>query len=705
MNARSFRLGQKSVKPNWFLYNSAKCLALAIICTGISRLHAQTDTFDSGSDAAWSKITNPNYPATYSFPTDSFGGKAYRLQGAAPSGTLGGTNTARVAAYRADRLYTNFYVAADIVGWDTGYTNDQAFGLLARATNVDSGLLSAATFSVRPNRFPDSGGSRGQSYIYSFYLGEIGAPGAGSECTLIPGHKYRLVFSGVSNLLTGALYDLEDLTRPLLSMTGDDAAAANPFLNPNGAPFPDPNGGGYSGIFNFSLGGSDPRTDTTFDNFVASESPPTSVASPATPHGMPGAPQVVNRSPASFSNFCLAPNGISFHATTLTTTNAINTNAIKLFLNGLDVSSGLSITGPTTNAAVSYNGLTSNAVYNARIELQDSFGRKTTNVWTFDTFSDAYLALARCKNIECEDFDYSSDVNNVFIGNCSFIDNPLPSGYATNDPNHTTPINQSDPVNNVFKGYLDLRGAAGIDFFDYDGAPKSGENDFRFYNPVGTTLGTFTHQYSDGNDPNVVVNAHSFDTQRQKYFNENPALNEYVVERTEGGEWLNYTRIFSPSNYYNVYLRYNSALPVVFLLDQIGAGPTTNNLGGFATQPSSVLGNYRYTALTNGSGRLAVVNLSGTNTLRETQAPPQAGSLKQRTALNYLAFVPALLVESGPLVTGPYAIETGASVEPGTRRITVPTNGSTRFYRLRWDHAVTIKSVSVSGSNVLLTYQ
>jgi len=182
-------------------------------------------------------------------------------------------------------------------------------------------------------------------------------------------------------------------------------------------------------------------------------------------------------------------------------------------------------------------------------------------------------------------------------------------------------------------------------------------------------------------------------------------LNEYVVERTEGGEWLNYTRIFSPSNYYNVYLRYNSALPVVFLLDQIGAGPTTNNLGGFATQPSSVLGNYRYTALTNGSGRLAVVNLSGTNTLRETQAPPQAGSLKQRTALNYLAFVPALLVESGPLVTGPYAIETGASVEPGTRRITVPTNGSTRFYRLRWDHAVTIKSVSVSGSNVLLTYQ
>ena len=64
-----------------------------------------------------------------------------------------------------------------------------------------------------------------------------------------------------------------------------------------------------------------------------------------------GAPQVVNRVPVSFKNFHLAASGITFKATTLTTTNTVNTNAIKLFLNGVDVSAGLVISGPATNRA------------------------------------------------------------------------------------------------------------------------------------------------------------------------------------------------------------------------------------------------------------------------------------------------------------------------------------------------------------------
>src|SRR5438309_797473 len=96
------------IRRHAFGLNCAGVALFVGACLLALRLQAQTDNFDSGSDAAWSKITNPNYPATYSFPTDVFGGKAYRLQGAAPSGTLGGVNTARVIAYRADRLYTNF---------------------------------------------------------------------------------------------------------------------------------------------------------------------------------------------------------------------------------------------------------------------------------------------------------------------------------------------------------------------------------------------------------------------------------------------------------------------------------------------------------------------------------------------------------------------------------------------------------------------
>jgi len=91
--------------------------------------------------------------------------------------------------------------------------------------------------------------------------------------------------------------------------------------------------------------------------------------------------------------------------------------------------------------------------------------------------------------------------------------------------------------------------------------------------------------------------------------------------------------------------------------------------------------------------------------LRMTMAPPQQNITKQGTAFNYIAFVPAVLVESAAQVTGPYALESNAAPDPGNRRITIPANGNTRFYRIRWDHSVTIKSVAVSGGNVILTYQ
>jgi len=149
-------------------------------------------------------------------------------------------------------------------------------------------------------------------------------------------------------------------------------------------------------------------------------------------------------------------------------------------------------------------------------------------------------------------------------------------------------------------------------------------------------------------------------------------------------------------------LRYSSGLAQPLAL---GVLPSTNNLGMFDVKTSAVQGNYRYAPLLDLAGKFAVVNLSGTNTLRLTMASAQNGKTKQRTALNYMAFVPALVVESAAQVTGPYTIEVNASVEPGTRRITIPMNGSSRYYRLGWDHSVTIASVTLSGGNILLTYR
>jgi len=116
------------------------------------------------------------------------------------------------------------------------------------------------------------------------------------------------------------------------------------------------------------------------------------------------------------------------------------------------------------------------------------------------------------------------------------------------------------------------------------------------------------------------------------------------------------------------------------------------------------LGN-RETPLRDGSGKLAVASLSGTNTIRLSVLGIDKSATRYGLALNYLALVPALLVESSAQVAGPYSIEVSASVEPGTRRITLPQNGGTRFYRLRWDHAVRITGITLAGGNIVLTYQ
>jgi hypothetical protein len=110
-----------------------------------------------------------------------------------------------------------------------------------------------------------------------------------------------------------------------------------------------------------------------------------------------------------------------------------------------------------------------------------------------------------------------------------------------------------------------------------------------------------------------------------------------------------------------------------------------------------------------GTSQLAVVNLSGTNTLRLTMASPQGDSTKQGLSLNYMAFVPAsvpalVVLSSSQAGTG-YTLDTTASINQTTKTITIPQSGSARFYRLRWDHQLTIKSITLVGGNVVMTYQ
>jgi len=64
---------------------------------------------------------------------------------------------------------------------------------------------------------------------------------------------------------------------------------------------------------------------------------------------------------------------------------------------------------------------------------------------------------------------------------------------------------------------------------------------------------------------------------------------------------------------------------------------------------------------------------------------------------------PVILVSAAE-VTGQYTDASGHSVNLATRTITVPTSRNTLFYRIRSDTALTITSISISGGNVMITY-
>ena len=59
---------------------------------------------------------------------------------------------------------------------------------------------------------------------------------------------------------------------------------------------------------------------------------------------------------------------------------------------------------------------------------------------------------------------------------------------------------------------------------------------------------------------------------------------------------------------------------------------------------------------------------------------------------------------SAAVVTAPYADTIGQSVDLGTKTFTAPWSGNAQFYRIRSGTVLTIKSITLSGGNVAITY-
>jgi hypothetical protein len=580
-------------------------LAMALVLLHSTSLRAQVDDFDDGNDEGWTRfnpLTVVGAGATWSFPDG-----AYRLE--APAPPVPNAGPARAFTYRADVRYTDFFAAADILAWNNEV--NQAFGILGRGDNIGPGTTQGYVCNYNPNQ---SSGQPGGQFQINRATGEAeDGTLASANVTLEPGRAYRMVFMGVGSTLMGKLYELEDLTRPISTIIahGDEDERA--------ATYPD----GYCGLFVFFRGGSaqwaEPTSlaDATFDNYVAAATAPETVAEPGTPHGVVGMPQAINRVPVSYASFHPAGEGLEFNVSTLTS-NEINSESIRLILNGRDVSSSLNIEGASNQLQVRYDGLQPNRIYDARIELDDSEGRHSIQAWTFDTLTEEFLAAPPVVVIEAEDYNYE-------LG--QFQDNPPASGLNS----------AGVQVRGHGEGYFDALGGPDIDY--YKAAHQLGagvEPVYRLEDFVGTQAGSVELQPGA-----ILVNDH----RRQKYIVDD--LPEYQVRRTEAGDWLNYTRTFAPGQYH-VYLRVASKARQDVLLDRVTGDPTfldqtTSPLGVFQVPNLGMNSIYRHVPLTDENGNRLALDLSATQTVRLTMGG-EVGEFATRwtKALNYLLFLPVV---------------------------------------------------------------
>jgi hypothetical protein len=588
-----------------------------------------TDNFDSGTLSGW-QVRNVVQPlggfVSDTFPTNG-SGKAYRLRrGSADMSAIGqpqAYGTGRSWIFRPD-IYTDFYVAMDLVDWNNA--TNQALVLLGRASGYNDvlapgfppglGTVDGYVCNYDCLQDGDGPGDRlGGQFQINRITGEAPSTIAATDITLTPGHSYRMALKGVGSILTAMIYDYEDLSKPIVTISADDATYTS----------------GVSGIVTFHRDDTTHpnQTDLTIDNYYAGPADPNLDIAPAIRNPLAGVPQVVTRVPSNrYVNFHPVSSGVSFTARTFTTAQ-INASATKLYLNNVDVSAALAplpANGSTVSFATAPGTLQSNVVYAAKIVLQDTTGTlKSTNTFYFDTFSDAYLESAGVKTVESEDYNF---------GGGQFQVDPIPvSGMDTN----------GGPVNGSGVGYWDAQGVADIDFHDNRTTPEGGWAEYRTLDPVGTMYGN-REDIQDMNHPPPTLDPWSedrlTDNIRKKYSSK--ALKEYMVTRVEVGEWQNYTRAFVDQNYY-VFLRCGSYGAQSLSLDLVKGDITTTNqttvpLGTFQVGNHNARFNYKYEPLMV-AGVPVVVHLSGTNTIRVTAngTPIKDNRL---LALNYLLFVP-----------------------------------------------------------------
>lgn len=228
---------------------AAGCLLAGSVSTAIAQ--GLSDDFNDGNDAGWTRYdpigSHPSFPdqGTWTFPDGH-----YRIQ--APISPLpAAVGPGRVGSLRPE-IYTDFYVAVDIVDWNE--SADQAIGLMARLSDVGLGRSDgyAMTYQVPDHdvditRFTDEATTGGSVTL----SGE-------DSVTLVPGKSYRFAFIGKGSLLIARVYELPDTLNPIMEASGVDATYTS----------------GQCGLLVFDNSNGAGVADATFDNYFATDVEP-----------------------------------------------------------------------------------------------------------------------------------------------------------------------------------------------------------------------------------------------------------------------------------------------------------------------------------------------------------------------------------------------------------------------------------------------
>jgi hypothetical protein len=210
---------------------------------------AYFDDFNDGNDTtpapAWGHyqpLAALGFPGTWSFPS---GG--YRIQAASSGNTA---NPGRVASVRDQVNYTSFFVAADLVNWNS--TVPQSFGLAARLRELGFTTTDGYLFLHDTN-------ATNNFNIYRVTNEGVTSVGNG-RLTLSPGTSYRFTFQGdTAGNLTGQVFASSAPATPLLTVTATDTQYPSGF---SGLLVAEDTSGAISG------------GDATFDNFFAGPAAP-----------------------------------------------------------------------------------------------------------------------------------------------------------------------------------------------------------------------------------------------------------------------------------------------------------------------------------------------------------------------------------------------------------------------------------------------